>query len=400
MQFHPESISTQHGAALLDNFRRITSSMPRPARTSPATPPARAAREASSAAPLPRDPPAFLHVTREPLPPGASAERVFAHMYGNSSACFWLDSAAPSHPSERALSFMGAVEGDAHAVEYLGGGELHLRFGNGSVSSLRSNVFDYLRRSVEAAPPPSVELDACMGAEALPFNTSEAWFGYLGYEGRHDARAIGGSSADGRYDYGATGERAPGNLSQPVALLLLPRTYLVLDHASALVYVVSAGGSPEAARALACAARTGLQGLPATDDPHESAALGVQLTARKSEGDYRADIAECLRQIDAGETYEVCLTVQFRGAAPDADALALYRVLRRRNPAPYASYIRYAPLAGADGDATLRWLRPGGIAVMSSSPERYIRATHVRRPGSRCLGVIRSCRTGGSSPGL
>ncbi len=60
----------------------------------------------------------------------------------------------------------------------------------------------------------------------------------------------------------------------------------------------------------------------------------------------------------AGESYEVCLTTRARvpvGPSPDA-GFAAYRRLRRANPAPYAAY-----------------LRSGGVEVVGSSPERFLR---------------------------
>ncbi len=44
-------------------------------------------------------------------------------------------------------------------------------------------------------------------------------------------------------------------------------------------------------------------------------------------------VAACKRLLAAGETYEVCLTNRVE-TGPVADPLALYRALRRVNPAP------------------------------------------------------------------
>ena len=75
---------------------------------------------------------------------------------------------------------------------------------------------------------------------------------------------------------------------------------------------------------------------------------------------YLEEIAECKRLLAEGETYEVCLTNSVLAeAAPDP--LALYRALRRVNPAPFSSFVRF-------GDA----------AVLSSSPERFLRAGRDR----------------------
>jgi len=67
-------------------------------------------------------------------------------------------------------------------------------------------------------------------------------------------------------------------------------------------------------------------------------------------------VADLLQQLLAeGETYEVCLTDALVAEA-EPKPLELYRALRRVNPAPFSSYVRF-------GDA----------AVLSSSPERFLR---------------------------
>jgi para-aminobenzoate synthetase len=79
---------------------------------------------------------------------------------------------------------------------------------------------------------------------------------------------------------------------------------------------------------------------------------------------YLADIADCQRQLPAGESYEICLTNTLRMPA-GPDPLAAYRELRRHNPAPYGAFLRL-----------------GDLAVLSSSPERFLRV-HRGRAGPR-----------------
>ncbi|RKG77851.1 aminodeoxychorismate synthase component I, partial [Corallococcus exercitus] len=75
---------------------------------------------------------------------------------------------------------------------------------------------------------------------------------------------------------------------------------------------------------------------------------------------YLADIGHCLEQIHDGETYEVCLTNKVVARA-QVEPLALYRVLRRMNPAPYAAYLRL-----------------GTLGIACSSPERFLRVDRER----------------------
>jgi len=85
----------------------------------------------------------------------------------------------------------------------------------------------------------------------------------------------------------------------------------------------------------------------------------------RPEADYLMDVAQCQRQLRAGESYEICLTNRLRLPA-GADPLADYRRLRRINPAPYAAYLRF-----------------GELAVACSSPERFLRIDRDRRVESK-----------------
>jgi len=78
-----------------------------------------------------------------------------------------------------------------------------------------------------------------------------------------------------------------------------------------------------------------------------------------------ADIARSQAELAAGESYEVCLTDQISTDA-SPDPFDLYRNLRRSNPAPFASYLKL-----------------GEVAVVSSSPERFLSVDRERRVEAR-----------------
>ena len=59
---------------------------------------------------------------------------------------------------------------------------------------------------------------------------------------------------------------------------------------------------------------------------------------------YKSKITEAQHEIAEGNTYEVCLTTALTADLPAAQALdprQAYLALRRRNPAPFASYLRF-----------------------------------------------------------
>lgn len=93
---------------------------------------------------------------------------------------------------------------------------------------------------------------------------------------------------------------------------------------------------------------------------------------------YLAKVARCLEHIRAGDSYELCLTTRLH--TPRAvEPLAYFRRLRRANPAPYAALLRFG----------------AGLAVCSSSPERFLR---IRADGRVECKPIKGTRPRGLCP--
>ena len=310
VQFHPESIGTSWGRRLLQNFYALA-----------------AAHRPSLRA----------HVLE--LDGEADLEALHADRYAGREHSFWLDSAAVRTGTSR-FSFLGAPEGPAGEV---------LTFRAGEDSVLVEPVAGPPRRD-----PGTIfevlagRLDAAVtGADGLPFELAGGYVGYFGYE----LKALLGFPVSHRAE-------------TPDAVWLRADRFVAVDHAehrSYLVAVADAAGSAAAEawlRELAAA-------VPAPPPP-AGAPAGVELPVPdRSRERYLADIAECRRQLIAGESYEICLTGTFRGPAP-ADDAAFYRRLRRLNPAPYGAL-----------------LRSGDLAVFSSSPERFLRVGRGRTVESR-----------------
>jgi hypothetical protein len=102
----------------------------------------------------------------------------------------------------------------------------------------------------------------------------------------------------------------------------------------------------------------------------------VEFRLARSRERYLEEIAECRRLLAEGETYEVCLTNRVV-ADIDPDRSALYRSLRRVNPAPFSAFLRF-----------------GERAVFSSSPERFLRVGRDRWvEGKPIKGTCRAGRT-------
>jgi para-aminobenzoate synthetase len=88
--------------------------------------------------------------------------------------------------------------------------------------------------------------------------------------------------------------------------------------------------------------------------------LDIPVVAREPRGTYLDNIQQCLKEIRAGETYEVCLTTTMTVTA-NIDTLETYRDLRRRNPAPYSALLQLP-----------------GVDILSASPERFLKISADR----------------------
>lgn len=329
VQFHPESICTEWGRELLANFRDITHARRRPRRP---------ARSSPQAEPVRVEPPrveqveAPFRLRSRRLELDVEAERVFVHCFGDAPYAFWLDSSL-ARPGLSRFSFMGQSGGpQSRIVRYDAETRTLIEERERGVSVTTQDLFDYLERALEVRRCESPE---------LPFEFNCGFVGYLGYE----LRAVLGFEV-----------HQPSPL--PDAVLLLADRVVAFDHETRQVYLLCLIQSGE--EALAEAWFDEMEGRLRSLPPLEPPVLGtsrepvVFRLARPREM-YLEDIARCLEQIRDGESYEVCLTNKILTEARP-DALLLHRVLRAMNPAPFAAFLRL-----------------GESAVVSSSPERFLK---------------------------
>ncbi len=273
-------------------------------------------------------------------------ERAFVHIYGASSNAFWLDSSARGERG--CFSFMGDSEGPLGAVVTydVGTGETRIERG-GAIETRTESIFDYLSRELERLRPFTAQ---------LPFDFECGFAGYLGYELKAECD-------------GAAAHRA----TTPDAAFVLADRLLAFDHVNQHTYLVAitsdeselhqisglAGRKLDAVRLVAEAEgwidemEERLAGLPPLARPLVGAPMS-ELSPRRSRQRYREDIDVCKHYLTAGHSYEICLTNAL-DAESGVDPLELYRALRRANPAPFAAYLRF-----------------GELAVLSSSPERFL----------------------------
>lgn len=347
VQFHPESICTEYGARLLENFAHQTRQrfaadygagppVPRGPRLVVATPGVGTAMAPAAVEPVdpaaPKAAPADVVVLSRKLDVAVDSESVFMHLFGDSACAYWLDSSQVEAGLSR-FSFMGDDSGpEAFVLRYdMQQRELTITR-HGQETRHREEIFDYLRR--ELARWQTVPTD-------LPFELQGGLVGYFGYELKAEC---GG---------------APHHQSaQPDACFLFSDRLVAFDHQTGAVYLVALAhdGYTDDAWRWIDATDSRLRNLPPCPPiPRPAQPSPLHFRLGRDRRRYLEDIRICQEEIRCGETYEVCLTQQMH-VDTSVDPLTLYRVLRHSNPAPYASFLRFP-----------------GFAVASCSPERFVR---------------------------
>ncbi len=336
VQFHPESICTEHGRELLANFRDLALAHRRSGRPS---------RAASTT-----DRGYAVHVRALDVLP--DAEVAHRELFSATEHRFWLDSSAVIDGLSR-FSFMG--DGSGPLAEYV-----TYDVSAGVVTVERSGVreqvsqpfFDYLDEQLRARATPA--------PDGLPFHFNLGYVGCLGYELK--AQTCG---------------QAAHRAETPDAALLFADRMLAIDHREGVCWLLALSCDGDDGDALAWLDETSRL-VRATPGP--AAANGTSRAApplismadpgartvmrpRHDKAAYLDRIAACIEQIYEGESYEICLTNTVSARA-EIDPATTYSLLRRISPVPYGALLEL-----------------GDVAILSASPERFLTVGLRRRRG-------------------
>ncbi|MBF6186419.1 MULTISPECIES: aminodeoxychorismate synthase component I [Nocardia] len=336
VQFHPESVAGEFGAALLRNFAELTLAHGKPARrTRPATP-------VTPARPAATDRPRW-RLRHEVIERAVDTEAAFLRLYGASPTAFWLDSEHVEPGLDR-FSFLGDASGPlAEVVRYRVGEDVVRVEDAAGTRTVAGDVLGYLSTQLRER---HIELPA------LPFDFVGGYVGYLGYEVKADC-----------------GARAAHRAATPDAQWIFADRLIVVDHVAGQTHLVALTDDDTAADQWLRETGRVLETLPAWANPAElaieSAPASVAPLLNRGRDRYLADIAACLEYLRAGESYEICLTDSLTVDAA-IGGLDFYRTLRRCNPAPYAAYLRFDDLE-----------------IACSSPERFLKIDRARTVESK-----------------
>ncbi|MEV6423511.1 aminodeoxychorismate synthase component I [Streptomyces sp. NPDC051662] len=347
VQFHPESIASQHGREILRNFAELTHRTQHGQRPSVTVTNTNTNTNTDTA--LSDDTPGAvegLGIISTVVSTAADSEAIFLKLFDNIPYCFWLDSSRVEEGLSR-FSFLGDTSGPlSEVLTYrTGSGTVEVRDANG-VHIVTGSVFDVLEQRLRERRIPDSD---------LPFDLTGGYVGYFGYELKAECGATARHTAE-----------------TPDANWMFADRVIAVDHREGLTYLVAVHDEKTRRDAQEWVERTSalLTGLnPADAGPPREPAAGPPPNAEEYLGrgrsQYLADITECRRQLNRGESYEICLTNKLHMPFHDDDT-SFYLRLRRANPAPYAALLRL-----------------GDVTVFSSSPERFLRIERDRTVTSK-----------------
>ena len=207
-------------------------------------------------------------------------------------------------------------------------------------------------------------------ADALP-PMAAGVFGYLGYDMVRQMEELPSPNTD--------------VLQVPDAILMRPTVMLVFDGVKDEITIVTPvrpepGLSAEAAHARAVDRLTeiveGLDRTPSREPAQVNPEDHYALTSNTTPAEYEAMVLRAKEYIAAGDIFQVVLSQRFE-APFDLPALALYRALRRTNPAPFLVHLDF-----------------GGFQIVGSSPEILVRV----RDGKVTIRPIAGTRPRGATP--
>ncbi|KAJ6828851.1 aminodeoxychorismate synthase, chloroplastic [Iris pallida] len=395
VQFHPESIATNHGRQIFENFKTITvdyglrpSSLEK-RKVHGSGPPKNKlfpCKEAMNnhfnlcktpsvtCTTLKTNIVKHLRLQWKKIDSLVSQfcgpENIFCDLFGKTNAddTFWLDSSSTDQGRAR-FSFMGGKGGSlwkqltfqlaGQSKQTTGdGGYLSIQDNHGFVRKifLKDGIFDFLNKELQSFQYEKEDY------EGLPFDFCGGFIGFMGYNLKVECGAM-----SNRY-----------KSTTPDACFFFADNLLVIDHSNGDVYILSIHDIYNSDNKMGegenlqeylwlddMEKRLRRLKDKATNDMNVNKSLAgsclsykESFVVEKSRQQYIKDVENCLKLIRDGESYELCLTTQMRKRVLGINPLELYLNLRDHNPAPYAAWLNFTTEK---------------LQICCSSPERFLR---------------------------
>lgn len=326
VQFHPESILTEHGHQILTNFRDQAHKHVGGALFASSDP----LKTLEQDKPLTQPQDNFKHIVSKKLNLTHLTQDIFSSLFGDEKHRFWLDSQTADTGSCARFSFMGCVEP-----------EQEIRYQLSEDDQAHSQGHELLDTMDAILSETKV-----VGAEVLPFAFVGGLVGYFSYE----MKALFGA-----------GQQHQNPI--PDMVWMLVDRFIACDHHTNELYLVACAQESEIddANVWLDEMERKLSDITPYSGNNPAPLPSLDIAMDMDHEQYLEAIKACQSAIVEGDSYEVCLTNQFSFDA-DLDPYALYLAMRSGNAAPFGAYLNSAE-----------------VSLLSTSPERFLEVSNGGR---------------------
>ena len=298
VQFHPESIHSEYGVELLENFKKITQDFYSKQK---------------------------LEFTYREYPLTITSEEIFHRCFANSNPVVWLDS---HHPEFSSMSIMGDISGPhSHRLRYQIKNKKTEYISQNEHYFIEESIFDVLKKHLNNK---KTNLKNNPDINKVPFHCG--YVGYFGYELKCLTNPVSNMHQAKTDD---------------AEWLFLDRA-IVIDHQHEKIYLMALFNQDTAHMTQdwfhIMAEKIGSP----NDTLTKTNSSQIQFTTPQekqgfthSKTQYIEKINQCLEAIRDGESYELCLTQQWHAEVKKDISLQYYLALRERNRPPYGAYCRF-----------------------------------------------------------
>ena len=309
LQFHPESIASECGEELINNFINIT-----------------------------RDFYNKNQLAYEIIEKDFDTGELYEKLYTYDDRTLWLDSSKVEEGLSRFSIFGLQGKKRGHTIKYDVDKKLVEKtfLASQEKEIFEESIFDFLK-----ANRPRWDYD-----ETLPFDFQLGYIGYFGYELKKDTENVSNNNS---YSY-------------PDAYFKYCDRALVYDHLEKKLYLLSYGDDPDWKEDIKKFLDEDLE----IKKEREEKRKFPKLKFVKDKKTYTEDILKIKELICAGETYEVCLTNRL-DIFDKIDGKKYYMELREKSPGQYSAFLPLDELKIASSSME-RFLRVDKDKIVSTKP--------------------------------